>query len=168
MNTNYSFLGWFSTGLGTEGCCTLGQLLGLFLEHEGNEARRFTVILIMPPLAAILEREAVLCGRVDKVGDMMEIGLNFGDGLTLLEVCLCAFVLAEWVEFGDEKLSVRGQNSGGFRKNEGEVFDMFQHEIANNEFRPGIVARPGLGKVGKGEGDMIGVDFFSCFGDHAF
>ncbi len=77
----------------------------------------------------------------------MDKSVDFGAGFAALEGGFSALVLLEWVQFANEKLAARPQNSVRFGKDKRQIRNMFQHEVTRNQIDRVRRARPGLGQV---------------------
>src|SRR5690349_8414624 len=91
---------------------------------------------------------------------------DFGHAFIALKYCLLAFILPERMKLVDQKSSFSGQNSSTLREDEGQVFDMLQDEVTDEQVISSLLRRPSLGQVGNREAYILCLHFFPGFLDH--
>ena len=122
----------------------------------------------MPPLFEIVERQPIPGSRFSEVGDMMHERRNQDRFRSALEPGLRPLILTERMKFANEKTPGVCQNARSFGKNEGQVLDVFQHQIADNEIERPLFTRPWSRDVGDDEMYMVGSQFRFGLMDHTF
>src|SRR5512146_1056895 len=97
----------------------------------------------------------------------MEKCLNFGHFPVPVKPRFFPLVLFEGVMLVDQEFSLRMQGPESFRENKGEIFNVLEDKIANDQIRRLVFAWPFPCEVGHGEFDMPSPYLVARLRDHS-
>src|SRR5215207_8700989 len=98
---------------------------------------------------------------------MMHKGLHFNSFTFPVKPCLAAFILLEGMQLVDKKAALVLQDSSGFREDEGQVSDVLQHKITDNEIKFPILAGPAFCNISHRKCDILCAYFRFGLLDHS-
>jgi hypothetical protein len=105
----------------------------------------------MPPLPETVNREAILSCALCEVREMMHEGLNLNRFLPALEIGFGPLILSERMKLANEKMSSCHKRAMGLGKNDGQVANVFQYQVTDNQVDRFSFTGPGLGEISDGE-----------------
>jgi len=76
---------------------------------------------------------------MDELRNVMYERWNYGGFLISFEIGLDTLILPERVQLTNKELPARHQSTKGFRKNEGQIANVFEHEVAHDQIERLIV-----------------------------
>src|ERR1051325_1198513 len=98
----------------------------------------------------------------------MHKGGNLSYCLTPVKSGFLTFILSEGMQLVDQESSIPFQHSKRFREDKGQIFDVFQDKVTDDQIISSILTGPGLSEVCHRESYIFRLDFFPGFFDHPF
>jgi hypothetical protein len=96
----------------------------------------------MPPLPETADRKAMLSCALGEVREMMNERLNLNPLLLALEIGFGPLILSERMKFANKKLTSCHKHAVGLGKNDGQISNVFQYQVTDNQVHGFILTRP--------------------------